>query len=648
MQIWGWGGAGGVWFLHQIAACIMTQTIGQRLKAEREGQRLTLEKVFEATRIRVQYLQALEEDDLSVMPSPVQARGYLRNYAEFLGFNVTQMLDEMRATNAQHASAEIIGPADNAASIPGQNNGSFTAETIEQISESIDLPPNNSTPIDEAVSLPEHNFASQDNIAPDVTIPIKPKPGRRKKTDSQQDVRFGESPTKRRSRKKVEPEGPPVAETPTEIIEEYAAPPEPVSQTESVPVLPIEATSQPEPVDTASSVTILQDESPTEDVDDKPFDDPQDRLWQTWLNRLSSVLSARAKRRTLIPKETSILENEPIVVSTEADVSAEGEVQKRPLESSYEISKEIGRELRQRRELLSLHFDEVERNTHVKAHYLDALERGALDELPSTVQTRGMLANYATFLDLDVDALLLRFADALQARHRERNPQKQPRKPGQPIVANVPPVRSFIAGDMIFGVSMAILLIGFAIWGVSRVMAIQSQREVKPTAPSISDVLLASPDPSSFIATPTFLPVESFPGEATVTVEIPTQNVNAEVQLNLVAVERTYMRVIVDGEVAFEGRVVPGNAYPFEAENQVEVLVGNGAAIRTVYNGRDLGLMGTFGQVVNNIYLGSEVITPTALPSATPTVTLTPTNTAPPTATSRFTSTPVPSATAVP
>ena len=112
--------------------------------------------------------------------------------------------------------------------------------------------------------------------------------------------------------------------------------------------------------------------------------------------------------------------------------------------------------------------------------------------------------------------------------------------------------------------------------------------------------------------------MESFPGEATVTVEIPTQNVNAEVQLNLVAVERTYMRVVVDGEVAFEGRVVPGNAYPFEAENQIEVLVGSGAAIRIVYNGRDLGLMGTFGQVVNNIYLGTEIITPTALPSPTP------------------------------
>jgi cytoskeleton protein RodZ len=170
---------------------------------------------------------------------------------------------------------------------------------------------------------------------------------------------------------------------------------------------------------------------------------------------------------------------------------------------------------------------------------------------------------------------------------------------------------------------------------------------VNPTSPSISDVLLASPDPSSFTATPTLLAVESFPGEATVTVVIPTLNVNVNVQVNLVAVERTYMRVIVDGQTAFEGRVVPGTAYPFQAVDQIEVLVGSGAAIRIIYNGRDLGLLGSFGQVVSNIYRAEEIITPTGMPTATITLTPTRTNTVP-TSTSRFTSTPVPSNTPVP
>ena len=584
----------------------------------------------------MQYLQALEADDLSIMPSPVQARGYLRNYAEFLGFDVDHLLDELRAVSLHPATGDVIGPADE-----NQEAAPAVDPALVESSSAASIPPTLETAqFEEPVPV---FSSSQDTsgAAASVTVPVKQKPARRKKVDSQPVQ--GTTPVeaepaiKRRGRKKA----------PTDILAVENTPLEnssPVEKAEEAAVLP-EMSIQPE---TVNEPPLVLDDKVEPQPEATPSTDVRDTLWQSWLNRVGSTVAARMKRRTLVPREPANVQLEPVAVPTEPDVPVAVEPQDRPLENSDAIFKEIGRELRSRRELLSLHFDEVERNTHVKAHYLDALERGALDELPSTVQTRGMLANYATFLDLDVDVLLLRFADALQARHRERNPQRPPRKPGQPIIGTLPPVRTFIAGDMIFGVGMAILLVGFAIWGVNRVMTLQSQREVKPDAPSISDVLLASPNPSSFTATPTFLPVAAFPGEATVTVEIPTQNVNAAVQLNLIAVERTYLRVLVDGEVAFDGRVVPGNAYPFEAESQVEVLVGSGAAIRTVYNGRDLGLMGTFGQVVNNIYSGTEIITPTALPPMTPTITLTPTRTAPPTSTVAATNTPVLTATAVP
>jgi cytoskeletal protein RodZ len=586
----------------------MMQTIGQRLKAEREQRRLTLEKVFQATRIRVQYLQALEEDDLSVMPSPVQARGYLRNYAEYLGFDVDRVLHDLREANALPASTEVVGPADIAVPSPAPD------EAVE-----VSLLAPQSLELDEQGPVEEP------------AVPVKTKPVRRKKaagSPRQPKAASPEAPIKQGVR-----EQPQLGPELTAQLAPEAASPDPVAPPEME-----EARAEPT---TAS-------DSERSSVDTPPEADVSDTLWKTWLTRVGSMVSAQSRRRTLIPREPSLPVNEPVLDPLAPDIPAHVETQLRHLEQSTQIFREIGVELRQRRELLSLHFDEVERNTHVKAHYLEALERGALEDLPSTVQTRGMLANYATFLDLDVDTLLLRFADALQARHRERNPQKPARKPGQPIIANMPPVRSFIAGDMIFGIGMVVLLVGFAIWGVSRVMAIQGQREVQPTGPSISDMLLSTPDPASFTATATFLPVEAFPGEPTVTVEIPTQNVNAPVQLNLVVVERTYMRVTVDGEVEFDGRALAGNAYPFEAESQIEVLVGSGAAIRVVYNGRDLGLMGTFGQVVNNIYLDTEILTPTSLPTTTPTITLTPTRTPLSTATSQFTSTPAPSATAVP
>ena len=580
-------------------------TIGQKLKEAREERRLTLDKVFEATRIRVQYLQALEADDHSLMPSPVQARGYLRNYAEYLELDVPKLLDEMREANAQKPSEEVIGPAD-----------------VEDEKE---------------VPTPEADSVVAILPAEDVTPLIKPKPARRKKADSQ--LADPVTTPKRRTRIKVETE----AESVVPI--EPAVEPQPQTVEEPIvdiaPVVPEQELAPEE----APQVTVEPPQLHESNVET----DVSDSLWQSWLNRLTSVLAARNRRPTLVQKETVIAEMESIPSPVEIETPQEKyENAQRTAEGSTQILHEIGDELRKRRELLSLHLEEVERNTHVKAHYLDALERGAMDDLPSTVQTRGMLSNYATFLDLDVDALLLRFADALQARYRERNPQKTMRRPGQPIVANLPPMRSFIAGDLIFGIGIVVLLVGFAIWGVSRVLEIQGQREVELNGPSISDILLASPDPSSFTATPTFVAVEAIPGEATVTVVIPTLNADVNVQVNLVAVERTYMRVTVDGEIAFEGRVVPGTAYPFEAVDRVEILVGSGAAIRIAYNGRDMGLLGSFGQVVSNIYMANEIITPTGVPSATATITPTPTRTEVPTATSRFTSTPVPSNTPVP
>ena len=568
----------------------MTQTIGQKLKQTREAKRLTLEQVFEAIRIRIPYLQALESDDLSAMPSPVQARGYMRNYAEYLGLNFEQLLDEMRRANAKKPSDEIIGPID----LTDQP----ATPTPKPLFEQGATPPSTPEP------APSAQAESQPEPVQEEISLLKPKPAHRKKAVIQPESESVTTP-KPRGRKKVEPE------------------PEPVPVIEAQPDIVKESALRIEP----EPIVVEEAIEPGQNAKAQP--DVSENLWQTWLNRLSSVISKPKNRKEESPSEPDVRDVEheslqPDVVASSSDTD--------PQESTR-IFIEVGAELRKRRELLSLHLDEVERNTHVKAHYLEALEKGAMVDLPSTVQTRGMLSNYATFLDLDVDALLLRYADALQARHREKNPQKPPRKPGQPITANLPSLTNFIAGDMIFGVGMAILLVGFSIWGVSRVMTLQSEQEVEPTARSISDVLLASPDPSSITETPTLQPIGSLSGEATVTIVIPTLNTNVNVQVNLVAVERTYMRVVVDGDVAFEGRVVPGNAYPFEAEGQIEVLVGSGAAIRIVYNGRDLGLMGTFGQVVGNIYLADGIITPTALPTVLPTITPTSTATVPPTRT---------------
>ena len=109
----------------------MTQSIGQKLKQAREDRRITLEHASESTRIRVPYLKALETDDVSVLPSPVQARGFLRNYADYLGLDFDRLLEELRAE--QTSSEEIIGPADVSPTFAAPIAGSLSPTDTAQL-----------------------------------------------------------------------------------------------------------------------------------------------------------------------------------------------------------------------------------------------------------------------------------------------------------------------------------------------------------------------------------------------------------------------------------------------------------------------------------------------------------------------------------
>ena len=361
------------------------------------------------------------------------------------------------------------------------------------------------------------------------------------------------------------------------------------------------------------------------------------------------------KRRATAPHSASDspASRPPISTETEADaISNVRDFNPMPAEtsgdarSSAEIFAEIGRELCNRREMLSLTYDEIERHMHIRTAFLAALEQGAMDDLPSPVQTRGVLANYAGFLDLDVDTIMLRFADGVQARYREKGPQ-QPARTRAPMTVHttLPPLRSFIASDLVFGGGVAIMLLLFAVWGISRVMIVRAVNAPIATPPPISDILVGTGLPT-VVQQVTVIPAQASPSAAALagvpTLDLATLDPNVKVQVKLSAVQGTYMRVTVDGKVQFDGRADLGSDYSFQASEQVEILVGNAAALRVNYNQRDLGLMGNFGQVIDRLYTATGIATPTATPrptqTPTPNVTATPSRT--PTVTPSVTHTP--------
>lgn len=359
------------------------------------------------------------------------------------------------------------------------------------------------------------------------------------------------------------------------------------------------------------------------------------------------------------PAEEIIEFDETAEPETDDFTEEAAEAVEEPQSRAAEIFAQIGEELRRQRETVSLTLDDVERFTKVRKHYLQALEDGRIDDLPSPVQGRGMLSNYASFLNLDTDALLLQFAEALQIGRLERPAEPRGRaasskkpKPSPPKMASPAKLawRRLVTPDLLVGGALFIAMLVFVIWGAARVSRLSAEASVV-TPPSISEILQISPttsptsevQPSAPVATQAALPGE---GEVTDAPEDPDattgpetdpvsgestpgapQNITGPIQIHVIVNQRAFLRIIADGQTIFNGRAAPGSAYTFAAEEQLELLTGNAAALQVFYQQQDLGTLGLVGQVAALTFSSEGIITPTARPTATgqPTPSPTPT-----------------------
>jgi len=384
----------------------MSSSVGSQLKQARQARGLSLEQAAHSTRIRIHYLEALERGDRSTLPSAVQARGFLRLYADYLGLPVDRLVDEW----------------------------------------------------------------------------------------------------------------------------EGRTPPPP-----------------PEPTTTASAgappVEDAPDETVSQPVPDEPFD--------------VSPPSPAADEVEYLP---------PAPSNAAPDAA-----------SAQSIFVEIGQTLRKQREILSLSLQDVEKFTHLRLHYLKALEAGALDQLPSPEQARGMLSNYAAFLNLDSEAILLRFADGLQTRRLERTvpvpagarPNRAGTRPVARAAKSTSPLRRLVTPDLIFAVALLVGLFALLLWGASSIGMLDSD-ETTATLPSVGEVLLTTPSltpqvtpsPGGTLAAEsveTALPTEPAPQDMQPTVTIAAIN-SDPLQVYVIARRRAFLRIIVDDQLKFNGRIIPGNA----------------------------------------------------------------------------------------
>jgi transcriptional regulator with XRE-family HTH domain len=285
----------------------------------------------------------------------------------------------------------------------------------------------------------------------------------------------------------------------------------------------------------------------------------------------------------------------------------------------------LGSELRAARLQKELSLDEVEQELRIRAKFLGAIEAGDYSLLPSQVQARGFLRNYAQFLGLDASTTLARYEQAMGQLDTATKPNGQLPQP-TPVAISKPedtvypapgtitrgpngagvygpePMhttqrrrRAFSSSMFVLGVGAVLLFFALAWGGTQFVEAlISADRKEEGTMDEfIAGVLGDQPT-----VTPSAT-LEPTP-EATVGAQIiPVEQLGDGVHVFLNVVQRTWVRLTVDGAVQFEGVATPGDRLQYQATELVHIRAGNGAGLEAVINGQSVGALGARGELVD-------------------------------------------------
>jgi cytoskeletal protein RodZ len=301
-----------------------------------------------------------------------------------------------------------------------------------------------------------------------------------------------------------------------------------------------------------------------EPVQPKPASQPQpDQV---------SLPEPKPKPEIIITNDTKA---EPYVAGAEASFA--------PLESTR-ILEMIGRELSARRRYLNIGWDIIQEQIHITKVQIQTLERGDLNAMPNPMQYKGLLQTYARFLNLDVESIMIRYADALQNRRLESSVLKRrQRRPGKVLPPILVSLKRLFTLDLFFGTLLILGILGFLIWGIARMSEATQAPQTTGTLPAVADMLLSE----TTEPTPTALEPTSDQDPLTIPTVTPffTGIVSDEpIEVVLLARQNVWLRITSDGKVSFEGRMKDGEVLSFTAQESLELETGNIIALEIMHN----------------------------------------------------------------
>ncbi|MEW5988903.1 MAG: RodZ domain-containing protein [Chloroflexota bacterium] len=291
---------------------------------------------------------------------------------------------------------------------------------------------------------------------------------------------------------------------------------------------------------------------------------------------------------------------------------------------------ELGAILRDAREAKGLTLAAVQNRTRITTRFLEALENGQYDLLPTPVHVRGYLRNYARCLGLDPQPLLERYELSQNRRPAPVAASVEDISPDHPLPDRrdqpfFNPVNVQLGPDsgrrdrdatlrliIIVALLIALGLVANRFVPLLLGRGDGSQELAGSLTDAVSEIINNEP------ATPTPPPEETATGEPVVSTSRnnqpaagptptptrpPLPATMERIRLRLEITERTWMQVAIDGEVVFEGLARRGEGpFEWEALQEARFLTGNAIGVFVTINDVPLGKLGGRGEVVDETW----------------------------------------------
>ncbi len=245
----------------------------------------------------------------------------------------------------------------------------------------------------------------------------------------------------------------------------------------------------------------------------------------------------------------------------------------------------VGEVLRTEREKKGLTIRDIETATSIRSLYIKAIEDDNYQVIPGEVYLKGFIRNYASFLNLDIQAIM----DIYRQSINPPAPAAQPEEPAPPV--------SPVAKTSNWSVCRPAVLLAVIIAAGALGWLFASSG----TAPE-------QPNPSTYTepAGPGNQPLNTTPANDSQLVKDNPYGTNKPVTAPLVLTAKysgeCWTSVIIDGKEAFEGTPRVGETITWQGQKSIKIVVGNAGAVDFEYNGTPQGKVGKNGEVVTKQY----------------------------------------------